>query len=111
MPCNASLTAGALLLDIRWTMAMRVFLSTSVRRAWSFDLFPRTVSISQCPNSSRVSIDSGLSSMLVPRILLLLLGFEDFVFRRSFKTKSMFFTFKSRSEEHTSELQSRGHLV
>src|SRR5699024_6306693 len=80
---------------MRWTMAIRVFLSTRVRSAWSLDLWPRTVSISQCPNSSRVSIDSGLSSMLVPRTFLLPFDFEDFVLRRSFKTRSIFFTFRS----------------
>src|SRR5699024_9753702 len=66
----------------------------SVNKALSLDLLPRTVSISQCPNSSLVSMNSGRSSILIPNTFLCFLAFLFFFEERhSFSGKSKLITF------------------
>lgn len=64
---SALTTAAAVCSGNFITISSRVFLSVNTRRLFfDFPRFPFTVSISQCPNSSRVSISSGLFSILSP---------------------------------------------
>ena len=64
---RASVTASAVLDSIFWMNAFLVLRSRIVKRTQLLlDFSPITVSISQCPNSSRLSILLGRSEILLP---------------------------------------------
>ncbi len=78
--------------DISDIIVYLVLRSTSVSKTLSLlDFLPNTQSISQWPNSSRFSIELGLSETLAPSLFLLCLTLVDFVFLWSLAGKSIFF--------------------
>ena len=87
LPKNSLILSRAFVTDIvEWEdisdiIAYLVLRSTSVNKTLSLlDFSPNTQSISQCPNSSRFSIELGRSEMLVPSFFLLFLTLVDFLF-------------------------------
>ncbi len=90
--CTASSVFNLIFLCIEFS----VFRSTIVKRTLSLlDFDPITVSISQCPNYSLVSIVLSLSSILRPRFLLFFLTTFCFLFILNLISKSEFFTFQN----------------
>lgn len=88
-------TALTVFPEIRLIISFRVLRSVNVSNTRSFDCFPITRSISQCPNCSLLDIISGRCSMLIPFRRLCFLSFFVFLFTRrpAFSGRSIFLIF------------------
>lgn len=83
-------TASAVLDSIFMMCLFLLFLSSIVRNAELVPEHPRTVSISQCPNSSRLSTSSGLNSILIPYTFMFFLTCSFFTLLLTRSGRSMF---------------------